>query len=89
MVLIVRIILRFSNCSIDKATGRSGNGIRTNVLKQTVKQRGNQKKAVPCKSNFPRSKSILDWLIKEKPNEKNFSFGFDPRFLLYFDLLVT
>ena len=89
MVLMVKIILCFSNCSIGKATVGSGNGIRTDVLKETVNQRAIRKKTVPYKSNFSKNKSILDWVIKEKPNETHFSYGFDPRFLLCFDLLVT
>ena len=67
--------------------GRSENSIRRDKLKQTVKQRGIRKKTVPCKNS--RNKSILEWVIPEQPKETNFSFGFEPRFLIHFDMLIT
>ena len=89
MLLIVKIFLCFSECSMSNPKERSGDSKRKDKLKQTVEQRGIQKKTVPCKRYVSRNKSILDWVIEEQPKETNFSFGFEPRLLLYFDLLIT
>ena len=74
---------------MNNAKERNGNSIKKDISKQTVEQQGIRKKTVPCKSNFSRNMSIREWLIEEQPKETNFSFGFDTRFLLYFDLLST
>ena len=87
--LLIVILIFFSDYSMSNPKGRSENSIRIDKLKQTVKQRGIRKKTVPLKNNFLRNKSILHWVNKEQPKETNFSSGFEPRFLLYFDLLIT
>ena len=89
MLVIVKIFLCFSECSMSNPKERSGDSKRKDKLKQTVKQRGSRKKTVPRKSYVSKKKSIRDWFIKEQPKETNFSFGFEPRLLLYFDLLIT
>ena len=89
MLLIVKIFLYFSDCNMNKPQQRSASSIEKSILKQTVKERGVQKKAVSSKSTSSGNKLMIDLTTEEEPKETNFSFDFDTRFVLYFDLLIT
>ena len=89
MLFIVKIFLYFSDCNMNKPQQRSASSIEKNILKQTVTETGIQKKAVCSKSTSSGNKLMIDLTTEEEPKETNFSFDFDTRFVLYFDLLIA
>lgn len=89
MLLIVKIFLYFSDCNMNKPQQRSASSIEKNILKETVKERSIQKKAVSTKSTSSGYKLMFDLTTEEQPKETNFCFDFDTRFVLYFDLLIA
>ena len=89
ILLIVKIFLYFSDCNMNKPQQRSASSIEKNILKQTVQERGIQKKAISSKSTSSGNKLMIDLTTEEEPKETNFSFDFGARFVLYFALLIA
>ena len=70
MLLVVKIFLYFSDCSMNKPQQRSASSIEKNILKQTVQERGIQKKAVSSKSTSSGNKLMIDLTIKNNRKQQ-------------------